>query len=121
MGPMGHDCGEEARASNSDLEVSSEKIDQLRMEAARKLAKRQSGLVASNWGDGVLERADDRLFSQCSLSGRVQKAVLFGDPRINFNAGDQLEPKFISRYTAREGLVGVCAREGVSLKGFLYA
>ena len=99
-----------------DLEVSSEKIDQLRMEAARKLAKdspdwwRQIGAMAF-WSGRMIA---------CSRNAHYPteyETVLFGDPRINFNAGDPAGAEVYLSLHAEKGLVGVCAREGVSLKG----
>lgn len=99
-----------------DLEVSPEKIDQLRMEAARKLAKdspdwwRQIGAMAF-WNGRMIA---------CSYNAHYPteyETVLFGDPRINFNAGDPAGAEVYLSLHAEKGVIGVCARKGVALEG----
>ena len=88
-----------------DLEVSSEKIDQLRMEAARKLAKdspdwwRQIGAMAF-WSGRMIA---------CSRNAHYPteyETALFGDPRINFNAGDPAGAEVYLSLHARERSCG---------------
>ncbi|KKQ77761.1 MAG: hypothetical protein A3A96_04035 [Candidatus Zambryskibacteria bacterium RIFCSPLOWO2_01_FULL_39_39] len=99
-----------------DLEVSSEEIDRLRMESARKLAQaspdwwRQIGALAFRDGEVIA----------CAYNAHKPneyETALFSDPRINFDAGDPLGAEVYLSLHAEKGLIGVCAREGVRLKG----
>jgi dCMP deaminase len=45
------------------------------------------------------------------------EVAIFGDPRINFNAGDIAGAKIYLSLHAEKGIVVTCAREGVSLEG----
>ena len=97
-----------------DFEVSSETTDRMRMETAVKLAWqspdwwRQIGAIA--FKDGTLVA--------CSYNAHYPneyETVAFGDPRLNFDAGEELEV-YLSLH-AEQGIVGICARDGISLKG----
>lgn len=99
-----------------DLEISSEEVHQLRMEAARKLAKR-----SPDWWRQVAALAflGDELIA-CSYNAHKPteyETMLFGDPRINFNAGDPAGVEVYLSLHAEKGLIGICAREGIKLKG----
>ena len=99
-----------------DLEVSSEVIDRFRIEAARRLARK-----SPDWwrqvGAMVFRGYEMIACSYNAHKPTEYETVLFGDPRINFDAGDSVGAEVYLSLHAEKGLIGMCAREGVMLKG----
>ena len=99
-----------------DLEVSVRKIDKLRMEAANKLAQkspdwwRQIGALAFR-GDEFLAVAYNKHYPT------EYETMIFGDPRIVFQAGDPAGAEVYLSLHAERGIIATCAKEGVALKG----
>jgi dCMP deaminase len=99
-----------------DLEISSEEINCLRILAARKLGQkspdwwRQIGALA--FRDGKMIAA-----SYNTHHPTEYETAIFGDLRINFDAGDPTGAEIYLSLHAEKGIVTACAREGAALKG----
>lgn len=99
-----------------DLEASNEQIDSIRMDMAKKLAPR-----SPDWWRQIAAFAfrGNRQIT-CSYNAHhpsEYETVIFGDPRLNFNAGDSAGAEVYLSLHAEKGIVGICARDGVALKG----
>ena len=99
-----------------DLETSSDIVDGLRMSVAEKF-----GQKTPDWWRqiGALAFKDQKMiaFSYCKHLPTEYETVIFGDPRINFDAGDSAGAEVYLSLHAEKGIVATCAREGISLKG----
>lgn len=99
-----------------DLEVSTREIDQLRMEAARKLGRkspdwwRQIGAIVFR-GEELLACAFNAHFPN------EYEVAIFGDPRINFDAGDPAGAEVYLSLHAERGTICFCSRKGIALEG----
>jgi len=99
-----------------DLEVSTEEIDQLRIKLARMFAERspdwwrQIGAFAFR-GDELIAAAYNKHHPT------EYETMLFGDPRINFDAGDPAGAEIYLSLHAEEGIITACADTGTALGG----
>lgn len=99
-----------------DLVISCEDIDRGHIRIAREFAAkspdwwRRVGAVAVN--DGKIIAAAFNKHHPTEY-----ETFVFGDPRINFDAGDPTGAEIYLSSHAEMGVIGACAREGVALKG----
>ena len=99
-----------------DCEVSSQEVDLFRMAKADKIAEkspdwwRQIGIIAFR-GETILGVGANHHFPT------EYEQDMFGDPRINFDAGDPDGLEIYLSLHAEEYLAGFCARKGISLEG----
>jgi dCMP deaminase len=99
-----------------DCVISSDEIDVLRIAETEKIASRSPDL----WRQiGVIAFRDKEILGigWNEHFPTEYETDMFGDPRINFDAGDPAGAEVYLSLHAEEYLAGFCARDGISLKG----
>lgn len=99
-----------------DVEVSLKKTDLLAMIATQKFAQN-----SPDWWRqvGAMAFKDGKMIA-CAFNRHYPteyETAIFGDLRINFDAGDPAGTDIYLSLHAEKGIVTSCAREGISLRG----